>query len=198
MKRIVLASFIALVLIASCKSSKDLGELTKQIEISIEQNGKTIKSINGVVTLNKEVFNIVVTFPRPMGILVNTSFEDHLYKLASEGKKLIELPEFQKPNIIAVALKNPDQLMFMTAGSSSPLFYENDEEHNFNSIEIENNSIQCIRNVKQFSHEDAPDDIAIHDIHDPIYMVFASTEMAVETPKDVKFKGKHLKIEWRE
>ena len=198
MKRIVLVYFIALVLSASCKSSKELGKSVKQIEVSIEQNGKTIKSINGVVTLNKEAFNIVVTFPKPMGILVNTSFESHLYKLASDGKKLIELPEFQKPNIIAVALKNPDELMFMTAGSSSPLFYENDEEHNFNAIEKQNNSIRCIRNVKQFSHEDAPDDIAIQDIHDPIYMVFASTEIAVETPMDVKFMGKHLKIEWRE
>lgn len=198
MKKILLTSFIILVLTASCKSLKNIEASTKYIQVYIEQNGKIVKPTNGAVILDKEAFNIIVTFPKPMSILVNTSFDDRLYRLASEGKQLLEQPEFIKPNIVAVALKNPDQAMYMVEGSSSPLFYENAEEHNFNVIETQHNSFRCIRNVRQFSHEDAPDNITIDNIHDPIYMVFASSEMAVETPKDVKFKGKHLKIEWRE
>lgn len=198
MKKILSTLFFVLALTISCKSSKSIGTSMKQIEVSIEQNGKVVEPTNGVITLKKEPFNIVVVFPGPMSVLLNSSYDDRLYKLALEGEQLTGLPEFNKSNVGAVALKNPDQEVYLTEGSSIPLFFENKNEHTFNFIEKKRNRLRCVQYVKQFLHEDSPDPVALHIIDDPIYMVFVSSEMAVETPKDVTFHGKHLKIEWKE
>jgi len=197
MKNVLLLVFISFFLISGCESSKDLVKPSEQVEVNIEQNGKLIKPSNGIITLNKKAFNIIITFPEPMAVLVNASFDDRLFRLASEGKQLTELPEFNKPNIVAVALKNPDRIIYMVEGSSSPWFYENEEEHNFNKIEILNNRYRCTRTVRRFSHEDSSENIEVKNIDQPIYLVFASSAMAEENPNDIIFHGKPLKIDWK-
>jgi hypothetical protein len=84
--------------------------------VYIEQNGKLMEPINGVVTLEKKSFNIVFEFNEPMGLLINGSFKSKTYTLASKGKTMSKLPGFHTTGL-AEGLLNHDKEMFVSKES---------------------------------------------------------------------------------
>ena len=61
--------------------------IEKDFHVTVEQNGKTIQSKNGELTLERKSFNLIFEFSEPMGLLVNGSFENNTYEMAKMGSR---------------------------------------------------------------------------------------------------------------
>ena len=197
MKQLLFISLSAFFFIIACKSSKKIEASINQVGVGIEQNGMRIMPADGIVRLDKKAFNVVLDFPKPMAVLVNTSFNEELLSLASNEKQLTTRTEFQEGNTMAVSLFNTEQTIYMSDEASSPFYYENEEEHNFNNIEVENNRYRCTQTIKYFQ-EKTSEKIKIEKIDAPIFLVFVPAEIHESNPDSMRIQAKYLKIEWNE
>ncbi|MEZ5007687.1 MAG: hypothetical protein R2753_05985 [Chitinophagales bacterium] len=209
---IMLLSVITLFVTPMCTSSKKANNTIEQaekpispkdksiqqVEVFIEQHGKIIKPSKGRVVLDKTSFNLIFEFPQPMAVVVNTAFDDLLLEQAAEGQFIVEREQFSLENMIAVELFNPDRLIFVSGEASSPMFYEGEEEHNFNKVEIKNGKYRCTRTVETIFDVDAGIRMGIENINTPIYLVFAPTTDGIKMTSNIAIKSNYLTIEWKE
>ena len=208
---ILLLSLITLFVTPMCTSSKKASNTDKQaekpvaqkdkslkqVEVFIEQQGKIIEPSKGMVKLNKASFNLIFEFPQPMAVVVNTAFDDVLLEQAAEGQSMAEREQFSLENMIAVELFNPNHLIFVSGEASSPMFYEGEEEHNFNKVEFKNGTYRCIRTIENIFDVDAGVRMEIENINTPIYLVFAPTIDGTEMTS-LAMRNNYLTIDWKE
>lgn len=164
--------------------------------VRIEQNGKFIKPVNGVYTLEKSKFNIVFEFSQPMGLLINGSFKKDTYKQASEGKPKSMLPGFQNTGM-AEGLLNSDKELFISNDSPNYWFYDDNENNRFNYVEKLKDKIQCKRTILNFYEPDTKNNIKIEDVKKPLYLVFISYTSSQDHKEDVESKREWVKIKWK-
>ncbi len=171
-------------------------EESENVTVSIEQNGKLMMPSKGIVTLDKAEFNVIFDFPKPMAVLVNASFDDKLINLASAGAPLATRSEFSETSTIAVALFNPDKVLYVSDDASSPWFYEKEDLHNFNKMERVNGHYKCTRSIDYVLDIATEETIGLEIIEVPIYLVFVPTSNDKELMDENKIQTKYLKIEW--
>ena len=171
-------------------------EENETVRVSIEQDGKLIAPSNGIVTLDKAAFDVSFSFPKPMAVLVNASFDDQLINLASAGAPLAARSEFSETSTIVVTLFNPDMVLYVSDDASSPWFYEKEDLHNFNRIEIVNGHYKCTRSIDYVLDIATEETIGLEIIEVPIYLVFVPTSNDKELMDENKIQTKYLKIEW--
>lgn len=174
---------------AFCLTSMSLKE--NDFHVIIEQDGKIIESNNGVVTLDKRPFTFVFEFNEPMGLLVNGSFEETTYKLATRGGKRSKLPGFQNTGM-AEGLLNPEKEILISNESPSYWFYDDSENHRFNSIETVDGKLLCRRIIENLYNVDAQTNIKVENVSKPLYVTFISYKESQE------IKREWIKIEWKE
>ena len=163
--------------------------------VYIEQNGKLMEPINGVVTLEKKSFNIVFEFNEPMGLLINGSFKSKTYTLASNGKPMSKLTGFHTTGL-AEGLLNPDKEMFVSKESPNYWFYDDTENHRFNSTEKVNGKILCKRVIENFNDFDSKAIIKIGNNDKPLYLVFISYKYGEKISNQIELKRDWLQINW--
>ena len=205
----LLGLLMVLSLMTSCGSSKknevsvqqnkkiDVPVEQNGVNIAIEQNGKIIQPSNGIITLDKEAFNVIFNLPKSMAVMVNASFDDELLNLASKGTQMTTRSEFSVSYMIAVGLFNPEKVLYVSEEASSPWYYENEEEHNFSKIELENGKYRCTRRIENIADVDSERTVKVEDVEAPIYLVFVPTLNGEEPTGEIKIQASHLKIEWR-
>lgn len=167
----------------------------KDFHVFIEQNGKLIEPINGVVNLDKSEFNLVFEFNEPMGLLINGSFKKKTYKLATKGKTKSLLPGFQNTGM-AEGLLNPDKEIFLSNDSPNYWFYEDSEKNRFNSIEKVDEKLICKRTIKNLYEVDKKTNTEIENVNKPLYLVFISYKLGEKFTDEIELKREWIKIKW--
>jgi len=176
-------------------SSISMNVKEQDFHVRIEQNGKLIEPINGLVTLDKSEFNIVFEFSEPMGLLLNGSFKKKTYKLASKGKPKSQLIGFQNTGM-AEGLLNPDKEIFISNESPNYWFYDDDEENRFNSVEKINGKYLCKRIIQNLFNIDTKKNIKVEDVSKPLYLVFISYKRGEKVTDEIEMKREWIKIKW--
>ncbi len=192
MKQLILISTLFFLCLSSCKNAKEVNVSIDQVNIIIEQNGMAVMPSNGVHRLDRKEFNVVLELPKPMGLLVNASFSN---QIAAEGKPLAIRQEFQKENIMAVSLFNEERTVYISEDSSSPWYYENEKDNNFNNIQTLNDRYRCTRTIKYFQ-ENTSAKSNIEKITAPLFLTIVPEVVFEVNPDSVEVLGKYLKIEW--
>ena len=187
MRKLLLVPVIVFFFIQGCTSSKKIG-------ILIEQNGKLVRPLKSTVYLDRKEFNIIVNFPKPMGLLVNASFNDKVIKLALEERDLTTVSQFKDFSIIAEEILNPKKMIYVSDEGSNRWSYESGEENKFNQTKIKNGNYKCVRIIKNFYDLDAELNMEVENIENPIYLVFVEEKGA----GNIKIQRTSLKIEWKE
>ena len=113
----------------SCKESNNSEHSKKDynISISVEQNGKLIQPINGIITLDKQPFNVVFKASKPFDVMLNASFNDSIYNLAQNPKPLTEQEHFKETAAIAEVLFNEDKNMFLSKDATNIWYFEDEK-----------------------------------------------------------------------
>ncbi len=191
MKKIIRLAAILILFI--CFISMNVKE--KDFHVRIEQNGKVFESINGLVTLDKKEFNIVFEFSEPMGLLINGSFYEKTYKLASKGIIKSELPGFKNTGM-AEGLLNPDKEILISDDSPNYWFYDDNEKNRFNSIEEAGGNILCRRIIQNLYDVETKTTIKVEDVSKPLYLVFISYKRGEKITDEIELKREWIKIIW--
>lgn len=184
---------IIALLIVSCSS-----DTSNNLAISFVQNGKLIQPTNGTITLSKTDFNIVFNaIKTPFDVMVNASFNDNLYNIATNPESLISQKQFKETATIAEALFNEDKSMYVSQGSTSVWYYESKDNHKFNDVEIQNGNYKCTRTIKNFFNLDTDNSFEISKINKPIYVVFLAAKNNGDVTDLTELQRVYLKIEWK-
>lgn len=186
---------MALVLGASSYPGKQKSDSDKVFKITIEQNGKQQKIEDNHILLQPGSFEIVIEMSEPMGILVNASFDDKTFKLASKNKHLDKLPGFEETGM-AEGLLNTDKEILLSEKAPSYWFYDTEEENRFNSISKLENGIVCKRTIENLFDTETSTGIKITDVSKPIYLVFISYKKGSEITDQIEVQRQSIAIEW--
>ena len=168
------------ILIAGCSSGKNTKDAPpfEHFQISFEQDGMPVPVINRTVQLKKSPFSIIVRFPVPDGIFINTSFDSETLDEILLGLPLQEIQGFQG-NSINEELYNRDEALIVSKSSPGFWHYTGDNEHNFSSVTEQNGIITCTRNISR--------------IYDPDTM---ESPLPVEKIKENEIYISIMKMEW--
>jgi hypothetical protein len=188
---------LPLVLGASTYQIRQESESSMKFNVTIEQNGvqKIIK--NSEVALKPETFDIVFEFSEPMSVLVNASFNNKTFKLASKNAHLDKLPGFIELGM-AEGLNNSEKNLFIDDESPNFWFYDNDEFNRFNSIEKRGDKIICKRTIESLYVTESKTTIKMKDIKTPVYLVFVSYINGEKSEERIEVQRQYLKIKWVE
>jgi hypothetical protein len=188
----VLYFLLLMFIFSSCDKSPKL------IDISFIQNGKRIQPIDGTITLDKAPFDMIFKASKPFDVMVNASFNDSIFKLAQNTKALTEQEQFKETAGIAEVLFNADEGMYISKDATSIWYYEDEKSHKFNTVEIENESYNCIRSIKNLHDSDTDEHIDITQINRPIYLVLLSVDKIDGSVRHLKeLQRLAVKIEWK-
>ena len=131
--------------------------------LAIEQNGKPVAVVNNKVELEKAPFTLVLVLRGPIGVLVNFSVSDVLFKGFLKNKRLAEF--VSRPDYfmgIGEGEGNFDELILIDKISPHYMFYADDSAHRFSSIELQEKFIigrRIISNFTTYADEFAPSPI---------------------------------------
>lgn len=103
---------------------------------AVEQDGSPVKVVDNTAVLKKAPFTLVLILRGPIGVLVNFSESDILYKGFLKNKPLVEI--LKRPDFfmgIGESDGNPDELMLIDGISPHYLYYADGASHRFSSIE---------------------------------------------------------------
>lgn len=191
----ILIVCVALILEASTVPRKQKSDSDKAFNVTIEQNGKQQKIEDNQVILHKGAFEIVIEMSEPMGILVNASFDDKTFKLASNNKHLDKLPGFEETGM-AEGLLNTDKEILLSEKAPSYWFYDTEEENRFNSIKKLETSIICKRTIENLFDTETSTRIKVTDVNKTIYLVFISYKKGAEITDQIEVQRQSIAIEW--
>ena len=195
-------SFIILLclIVISCKKSTDIAidSNSNQVNISIQQNGKVITPINGTITLDKEAFEIVFSYTDQNYILVNASFNNELWTLASINAPITMQPQFAYGNFIAETFNNPERSMYVSQSGSSAWLQTSKEKHGFNSLESNNGIYEGTRIIENIFDLDQSQNIEVQFIDQSMYLVFLIADLENDLADKKEVQRVFIKIEWKE
>jgi hypothetical protein len=163
--------------------------------IGIEQYGRVIPIENHAVTLEKESFTIVLTFPGQEGILVNASITPESFDRAQARQPLDEIPGFSDLGMAEEAF-NPRALIMLSSKAPHFWYYANDSEHRFNEVERQQNTVVCRRIVANVMLRDGNKQIvSLRNIpENTLYLVFMKTEWTNDFKQQLEKQRDYLKI----
>lgn len=101
--------------------------------VTILQRGKH-SPVNGVVTLRKEPFRIVIALQRDTGVLLNASLSRQLYDRSRKNSPLGDKPPLGTASGMAESLNNPDKELWLSDKGSHYLFAKGAKEHRFDRV----------------------------------------------------------------
>lgn len=168
------------------------------IDISIVQHDTIVEPINGIVTLDKSAFDIVINLPKPMTVIVNAAYDKALYEEAAEGQFFGILEQFDELNMIAIALHNPYRMLYVSSFYSSPYYYFNEEDYNFNILETEQGRFRCTRTIENISDVDAEMEMPVSEMEAPIYLVFFPMSFEENSFEKFDTPFNNIVIQWKE
>lgn len=166
------------------------------IGISFIQNGQVVIPVNGVLTLNKSEFDVVLNSKTRIDVFVNASKNNTIYTKALQANPLTESEMFQYRAAIAEYLFNPDKDIFVSDEGTSIWFYEGDENHKFNNVEVKDNQFAFTRTIQSFNDIDIKEITSVNTINTPIYLVFVVLKMKDQKVDLEEQQRLAVKIEW--
>lgn len=163
----------------------------------VTQNGVRQAINDNAVTLNKGAFDIVIKLSKPMGILVNASFDNKTYSEAVKGTPLDKLEGFKNTGM-AEGLLNADKEILVADKSPNYWFYDTDEDNRFNGIEKTNDGIICKRTIENLFLKDKQKTIKIGKVKKPLYLVLVSSKPGENFTDRIEVQRHYLAINWKE
>lgn len=173
---------------------------TPYFKVAIQQSGKVMPIKDHVVQIKKKPFTLVIVFPSPQGILVNSSFDPESYDAARAGKSFSEIPGFLEFGM-AEDQFNTNKDLILTKTAPQYLYYESDDDSRFDQVLHKNNAILAGRMVKFLSVSDEEGNLKKTPISkaksNAIYMVFADTRWNDDYTEQTELHRDFLKIEFK-
>jgi hypothetical protein len=189
MKRILFLTLALITLISGTPIEKDF-------HVTVEQNGKTIQSKNGELTLERKSFNLIFEFSEPMGLLINGSFENNTYEMAKNGIPKTRLKGFLATGM-ADELFNPSKEILVSNDAPNYWFYDNERDHRFNKTKAEHGKIICTRTIENIYNVESKTNIKVEKVKKPLYLVFISYKRGTSFTEEIELKREILKINWK-
>jgi hypothetical protein len=164
--------------------------------ISIVQGGVAVSVVNNEITLSKSPFDIVIDMPKPDGVLLNASTNKKTATLALKNRPQAKLPGFKETGM-AEALLNPDKEIILAETAPSFWYYDNENEHRFNSVIKSDNGLKCIRSVENLYDRKTKNTIKINDIKSKLYLVFIYNKPNTNYFDRIEEKREIIIINWK-
>jgi hypothetical protein len=164
--------------------------------ISIVQGGVKVPIINNEVILSKSSFDIVIDMPKPDGVLLNASTNKKTATLALKNKVQAKLPGFKETGM-AEALLNSDKEIILAETAPSFWYYDNGNEHRFNSVIKSDSGLKCIRTVENLYDRKTKNTIKISDVQKKLYLVFIYNKSNTNYFDRVEEKREIVIISWK-
>ena len=163
---------------------------------AIEQNGRPVEIENNRLTLRKAPFTLVLITRGPVGVLVNCSESDKLYKGFLKNKPLsafLDEPDFFMG--IGEADGNPDELFLIDDVSPHYLYYAPNQAHRFSSVEFDGNFVIGRRIISSYTtYRDGFEPIPIEELAaDVLYLSMMYSEWDADYNK-IELQKEALKI----
>jgi hypothetical protein len=118
-------------------------------QIGLMQNGKEEVIIDHKITINKDAFSILLKFDEAKAVLVNASFEPSSFDDASKSVLIGDIKGFHQ-SWMAESNRNPDKELQISDSAPAHWFYDNEEEHRFNSAKSVKGVMVCERIIENF------------------------------------------------
>ncbi|MBN2892682.1 MAG: hypothetical protein JXL97_12510 [Bacteroidales bacterium] len=168
--------------------------VAQQFEINVFQDGKRIeKNISNEIILQNKPFDLVFTFYTNTNLLVNASFEDKTYIDALNNVELSKLSGFAETGI-AEGQKNKDYEVFISNSAPNAWFYEDEDYHRFNKVEIKEGKIIATRLIKQFNNIENNIVSKVEDFEGEIYFVVVFYEFDQTNFERIEYQRETLKL----
>ncbi len=163
--------------------------------VGIEQDGMEKDIENTEVLLYKKPFTLIISFNGPDGIFVNASVDPQSYNLARDGVDLARIKSFDETVVAEESLDN-DEVLIISKTSSNFLYYENENDHQFDIITAASGILQCRKKISTLINLDvAKKKLNIAEIKDDaIYLVFMKLDWNENFSKKIEKKRYCLKI----
>jgi len=126
---------------------------------AVEQNGRPVKIKNNRVRLEKAPFTLVIITRGPIGLLVNFSERDTLFKGFLKNKVLADILE-QPDRFMGMGEEdlNPDEKIVIDDHSAHYVYYENTASHRFSNIAIEGEYVIGRRLISNYTSRTSGDE----------------------------------------
>lgn len=178
------------------------GENDESFKISFLQNGNEIEIKDHVIELEKAPFQLVLSFPKPMGVLVNFSKESDNYRGFATGQSLDDIfGNAGRFMGIAEELFNPDKAVILDDSKGHKLFYDTANNNRFDEVKVGLNEIICIRSIEKYTTCGEMKDDIYHPIDEltnsSLYIIFSYSEWD-ENWERVELERNYIKINFKE
>lgn len=203
MKSVFIKTFVATLLAlyvtgAAFAQQQILSQTGPYFGIGIEQNGRAVALEDHAVTLEKNSFTIVLTFPGQEGILINASATPETFDAARTEKPFAELSGFRDLGMAEEAF-NPRALLMLSPRAPHFWYYAHEGEHRFNEVIRQERTVICRRIVANLMYRDISKEItSIRDMPgDHLYLVFVKTEWSNDYAQQYEKQRDYLKITFK-
>ena len=155
MKKISIAILLMLlscIFSVSAEVRCDLPSGNAWFSICIEQDGEVVPSSGGIVEIEKKPFTLVIIMKEPIGVLVNFSSDERLHNGFRQGQSIEDL--LKSPEMfmgMAEELFNPEEKIIIDNTSPHYLFYEDESQHRFSTVEMKEGYIFCRRKISNIT-----------------------------------------------
>ncbi|MBI9108000.1 MAG: hypothetical protein JEZ04_14730 [Spirochaetales bacterium] len=180
--RRILLCLLFLTLIAAGISADGLCSYPSEqqwFSFCIEQDGQFVPVRNNRVELEKAPFTLILIMRGPMGVLVNCSAKDNLFKGFLKNKPLSKITD--KPEMfmgMGEGLGNDSEKIVIDDIAPHYMFYTDGASHRFSSTELKGEYVigrRIVANFTSFDREFEPSPINELDA-DVIYLSFMRSE----------------------
>ena len=167
---------------------------------AVEQNGKPVEIKNNRLSIEKAPFTLVLITRGPLGVLVNFSEKDTLYKGFLKNKPLSEfLPQPDLFMGLGEEDFNPDESIFIDEFSAHYLYFENRTRHRFSTAELSDGYVTGRRIISNYkTYTDAESIIPISELEtDTLYLGFMYGEWD-ENFNRIELQKEAVKVNFRD
>jgi hypothetical protein len=105
----------------------------RYFSVHVEQDGRRVRPRRGVHLLRRRPFDLVITFPGPDSVLVNSWTAPGSYNAARAGAPLARIAGFKQTGM-AEGKHNQQRDLMLSPDSPQYLYYTSDADHRFNRV----------------------------------------------------------------
>lgn len=169
---------------------------TDFFSIRFLQDGKEIPLKGNTIELKKKPFTIEFTFPAPLGVFVNASFDEQSYKLAKKKKNYSQIPGFISTGMAESEL-NKNKEILVCDKAPSYWYYESENVSRFDETIKDNGALICKRSVEQLYLVDKKETLSIDKVGKTLYLVFLVKERGKNSDADIELQRESRMIRWK-
>jgi hypothetical protein len=167
--------------------------------VGVTQNGKEEPIVEHKITIAKDAFSLLLKFEEAKDVVVNASFEPISFDEAAKGTALEEIKGFHQ-SWLAESNLNPDRELQISDSAPSHWFFDNEEEHRFNTVKPGKNILLCERIIENF-YLTKPGEIGTVKVKNAkknkLYLVFISKGISPATGLSVETHREFLEITFK-